>query len=285
MEDFIKAGADFTRGFVLPLKGASLLWHSTGTKRWALLPLIVNTILYILILLLFFYLIGRLQIPQVEWDFLWSLGKWLSDAINWLAPVLKWIVLLPVAFLFCYFTFTLTGMVIASPFNDMLSEKVEGKLTGRDPEGSLPLRLTVKEGITSLFSSLRFALWQGFWTALCLPLLLLPGVGALLLYCVSAYYSGIGFMDTALARNHFEHKRKMLFIREKRWEVLGLGAAMELLVLIPAAGLLMLPLGVTAGTMLYCDQDWEDFCNRHKLPPISNPQTTPSATTDAEAGS
>ena len=41
-----------------------------------------------------------------------------------------------------------------------------------------------------------------------------------------------------------------------RWEIFGMGVAMELLFMIPFAGLLLLPLGVTAGTMIYCGADW-----------------------------
>ena len=50
-----------------------------------------------------------------------------------------------------------------------------------------------------------------------------------------------------------------------RFQMLGLGMAMEILFLIPFAGLLMLPVGVTAGTLLYCRIDWTQWLAANKL--------------------
>ena len=59
----------FISGFLLPLKGAKLLLASKKTKRWAILPLIVNFIIYLLIISLFIWLIKRIHIPELSWDF------------------------------------------------------------------------------------------------------------------------------------------------------------------------------------------------------------------------
>ncbi len=251
----------FVKGFFLPLKGARLLLSTRRTKRWAAMPLVVNFIIYILLLSTFFWLISLLKIPELSWDFWGAFGSWLSTVINDMAGILKWTISIPLAFALCYFTFTVVGMVVAAPFNDILSEKLENYLCldshGDGDAQERPLRLDMKAAVISIISSLKFAFRQIFYSIIVLPLLLIPFVGATVLFLVTAYYSGIGFLDVGMARNYLPHQCKLPAIYQNRWQIIGFGAGMDLLFMIPFAGLLMLPLGVAGGTILYCDIDWE----------------------------
>ena len=137
----------------------------------------------------------------------------------------------------------------------------------------LGLGLTLKGTIYSLWGSLVIALTQIACALLVLPLVLVPVVGFVPLFVVNAYFTGLGFFDVGVARNllRMPHKRAML--SEHRWQVLGLGVSMQLLFMLPLVGLLMLPLGVTAGTMLYCDCDWAGVLKKRGLlfPPGFHP--------------
>ncbi len=251
----------FVKGFLLPVKGAKLLLSTRRTKRWAAMPLIVNFIIYIMLLSTFFWLVSLLKIPQLSWEFWGSFGSWLSTIINDMAGILKWTICIPLAFALCYFTFTVVGMVVAAPFNDILSEKLENYIcldrSISDVAQERPLRLDMKAAVISIISSLKFAFRQILYSILVLPLLLIPFVGATVLFLVTAYYSGIGFLDVGMARNYLPHQCKLPAIYQNRWQVIGFGAGMDLLFMIPFAGLLMLPLGVSGGTILYCDIEWE----------------------------
>ena len=185
----------------------------------------------------------------------------MSSLVNSLSGVLKWTLALPLIFILCYFTFSIVGMVIAAPFNDILSEKLEDFICAEKKEHNQdverPLRLDIKAMVISIVSSLKFAAKQIFYSTLVLPLLLIPFVGATALFLVSSYYAGIGFLDVGMARNYLPHNCKLPAINQQRWKIIGLGAGMEVLFMIPLAGLLMLPLGVAGGTELYCSIDWE----------------------------
>ena len=252
---------DFVAGFLLPLAGAKLLLSTRRTKRWAVMPLIVNFVIYILLLSVFFWLLTRIQIPEVTWDFWGSTGSWLSEVINDMAGVLKWTLAIPLVLVLCYFTFTLVGMVVAAPFNDILSEKLENQLcrggSDRENEPEIPLRLNMKAALISISSSFKFAMCQVFYSIIALPFLLIPFVGATLLFLVTAYFTGIGFLDVGMARNYLPHECKLPAIHQNRWRIIGFGAGMDVLFMIPFAGLLLLPLGVAGGTSMYCDIDWE----------------------------
>lgn len=253
------------QGICLPFEGLAFMRKAPGARRWAIMPLFINMLVYALILILAFWLVEKVHIPEVHWEFWWGLGSALAAFVNVIAPYFKWIVSLPLIFTICYFSFTFMGMLIAAPFNDILSEKIETYLTGYDAAGDAPLRLTLRAMYISLLSSLRFAGRQIICALLCLPLLFIPVAGVIIMFVAMSYYAGLGFLDIGMARNFLAYRHKMVAARENRWRLIGIGLVMELLFLIPLTGLLVLPLGVAGGTLLYCRLNWADLLQRHNL--------------------
>lgn len=243
-------------GLTTPLAAARLLLGAPKLKRFAILPLAANTIVYGLVVVLAFYWLANWQ-PQVgPWDFGWDLGALAAKSLNLAMGPLKWLVGLPIMLLACYFTFTTVGMIVASPFNDILSERVERHLCHPSRDPVISTRQLAVSMAKSLIDSLVIVIRQIAMTLLVLPLLLIPVVGFLPLLLVTAHYTGLGLVDVAMARNHLRPVHKRTMIRDRRWEIFGLGLAMEFLFFVPGGGLLVLPVGVTAGTLLYCQYDW-----------------------------
>lgn len=258
--------SQFKNGFFLPLQAALMILKSRGLKCWALIPLVINILLYILIISLGLWLLDSISIPEVEWDFVGKLGVYLSDIVNYLGSFSKWAVGIPVIILICYFSFTIVGMIIAAPFNDILSEKFENYIgTEQEDAPDIPLRLNFTAALISIYSTLGFVSKQVFWSILALPLLFIPVVGMLPLFLVTSYFSGVGFLDVGMARNYLRYPHKKAAIKQNFWVVLGFGVAMELLFLVPLLGLLMLPLGVGGGTVLYCKVDWAGLLKKRGL--------------------
>lgn len=249
--------AAFTFGFSLPMRAVNLLLGTRGLKRFAVLPLVFNVLLYGLFLAGAVWLIGLIEVQVGPWEFWWGLGGWLANVINWSFGPLKWLVAVPVLLLLCYYTFTMVGLIVAAPFNDMLSERVERAICEPKEKQSLPLRVTTALMFQSMLDALGILGRQILWTLLVLPLVFVPVVGFLPLFLVGAHFAGLGYFDTSMARNNLRNRHKQPVLRVHRWEILGLGVAMQLLFLIPFVGLLMLPVGVTAGTILYTRIDWE----------------------------
>lgn len=273
--------ARFAYGFSLPLRGASLLMRRRRLKRFAILPLIANAVLYVIVLAVAVWFIGSWD-PQVgEWQFWGPVGGWLSTAVNWSAGPLKWLVAIPLLLAFCWFTFQVVGMIVASPFNDILSERVERTLCFPKEQLDVPLRLTAANAVVGVLDSTKIVALQVVATILVLPLLFVPVVGAVPLLLVTAYFAGLGFFDVSMARNDLRYRHKRAKISDIRAELFGLGVAMELLFLIPFMGLLMLPVGVTAGTMLYCGIDWEAHFERRGITPPRTWQAPVIATAEA----
>lgn len=256
MNDSFSFFSEFIAGFLLPFRGALFLVKNRGLKRFAVLPLLFNFILYLTALAVLVWLIGVWEIKPAEWDFWWSFGSWLAALANWLRGGLKLLAGV-VAVMAAFFTFTGVGLVLASPLNDMLSEKVEAVWRGKAKKLDLPWRFTVRAALLSVCDSLGNLFKQLFWSILCLPFLLIPVLGFIPLFLAGSYFSGFGFLDSGMARNFLRPRHKRLLSRKRFWRIIGLGSSMQTLFFIPLVGLLLLPVGVAAGTLLYCDNDWE----------------------------
>ncbi len=246
----------FRRGLTLPFRGARFLLANKGVKRYAVLPLIANVILYGIALSVFIYFLWNWNIYEVTWDFLGPVGRWLSYVVNWMGWLIKFVIAM-VALAAAFFTFTAVGMALASPLNDMLSEKTEAMIVGGVERVDLPFRFTVRAALLSFGDSLWNLVKQLFYTIIVLPFLFIPVVGFIPLFLVGGYFAGFGFLDSSMARNFLRPRHKMLLAGDRFWEILGFGACMQALFAVPFVGMLLMPVGVVAGTILYCSGDWD----------------------------
>ncbi|MBN1256557.1 MAG: EI24 domain-containing protein [Planctomycetes bacterium] len=258
----------FLRGFFSPLRALRLFLAHPGLKRYALLPLLVNIVIFGLILAITIYWIlpGIDLSGYVPESDAWYLS-WFLTPLKWVVTTFKWLFGLATIFFLFFYGFTAIGLVIASPFNDLLSEKVEGVLQGGGGQAKISLFVWGKATLFSLWESTKIAIWQLFFTLLTLPFLLLPIIGAAPLFVVNAYFGGLGFMDVALARHFLGSRHRQAGFAGRKMEIFGLGTAMVILMAIPLVGLLTLPLGVVAATILYCEIDWAGRLNRYGIKP------------------
>lgn len=257
--------AAFGRGMFLPFRGFRFLLATRGLKRYAVLPLIFNVILYCLAMGVFFYSVWHWDVYSVTWDFWGPVGRGLAAAVNWMGWLVKLVVVV-LGLAAAFFTFTGVGMALASPFNDILSEKTEMAYLGVDVKPGMPFRFTMRAGVLSFWDSLRNLVRQLFYTILALPFLLVPLIGFVPLFLVGAYFAGFGLLDSSMARNFLRPPHKKLLVSKRYWEIVGFGAAMQISFAIPGLGMLLMPVGVVAGTLMYCGEDWETLLADGGLP-------------------
>ncbi|MFH0911612.1 MAG: EI24 domain-containing protein [Planctomycetota bacterium] len=239
----------FLRGFFSPLRAAGFLLSHKGLKRYALIPLLFNLLAFGLILAAFFRLFARLDVENYSPAWMGAFGQWALAIGKWGFAFALYLFLL-------LYGFTAVGLVLAGPWNDLLSEKVEAVFCGGGEGAGLKFSLWLRATMHTLWDSLSIVLREGLFTILALPFLLIPVVGVLPLLFVGAYYGGLGFYDIPLARHFLRPDHRRAGLAGKRWEWVGLGSAMMFFLLVPLAGLVFLPLGVTAATLSYCEVDW-----------------------------
>jgi CysZ protein len=257
MRAFLDAG----RGFRLAFGGLTFLGQRRVLWKWALLPSVVNIIVFAVAFAVF--LTFYPDIYQLATGFLRLEAPSAWYAWLWVAPLrlLAWIIgllLLITVLVGLYVAFLLLGTVIASPFLDVLAQRVEVLATGR-----LPAEATTFFGaVRAIGSSLIVELSKlGFFLLVQIPLLLLSLIPLLTPFTtVAAALFTMLFLPLEYAGFAMDHRRmrfaeRRAMIWRHRWLMLGYGAAAFLTMLIPLLNFVCLPVLVVGGTLLLIECD------------------------------
>ncbi len=248
--------------FAQALRGSTYPFEALRFSRehnlWGLMtiPIVINIILFGIVASLSFVFV----LPWMK-----AFGIWLAamrpdivviGAIVGALIYLVWILLGVVLIGLSGFFILLLGQAIASPFLDILSERVEYIVLGT-PEEPLTAKLVMRAlifGITDLVWSIIYLL------AFQIPILMLgliPGVGtipaSILSFSVTALLLSQEFVGLPLTRKWVGYRRRWTMIWQNKWLTLGFGSTAMLVLLVPFVNLLLLPLASVGGTLLYCD--------------------------------
>ena len=239
MVELVRGAGDVARGgrFLL---GAPGLWI------WVVAPALVTLVLLVGIIAGAVWLID----PVVGW-----VAAHLPDAVaGWVGGLLRFVVVVGLVILGFVMFVSLAG-ALAGPFCEILSEKVEEKVTGRPaPDaGNFVVGL-----VTGLVHAARRLLVSLFGIVLVMALSsLIPIVGGIIAAAV-AFYLAAGSaaydcFDAVHARRSWSYRRKMDFLRAHRGRSLGLGGATAALLIVPFVNLVALGIGATGATLAALD--------------------------------
>ena len=244
----------FLKGLYYPLDAILMLFRE-NLWRLALIPIAVNLVLMGLILAAILFWLGP-YLNQLD-VFLNTLN--LGPYLAWFAGFLSslmWVISAVVSFLLSGVFVYLIGQAVASPFLDILGERVEKIVLGVDevPVGLRAMGRSVLMAFSDLF-------WSIFvWVILHIPLLLialLPLIGAPIWstgsFVVSAFIVAVDFAGLPMARRLVPFRKRFVILWRLRWLSLGLGTALFILLFIPGVNLLALPVAAIAGSLCYCD--------------------------------
>lgn len=218
------------------------LWH------WVAAPFV----LVALLLGALVWLAVRFAGPLLD-RWLGALPGWLGDT---LPGLLSWL-LIALLLVAGYVVFVGVAMILAAPFNEMLSEDIEAELTGA-PAERFSLPRFVRDLVVGLVHGLRrVALYLGLSAVLFAVGLLVPIAGppvaAALGALVTARFAAYDSYDAVLARKRWAYRDKGAFLGAHRARTLGLGVAVAALLVVPLLNLLALPLGAAGATIGYLD--------------------------------
>ena len=253
--------AAFARGLSYPVLAFRLIRADPWLRRYALLPFLINLAIFSLALGAFVWWFDDLYRLVTAWAHVARPEAWVWLPLYWLARVFRGIVALFLAIaalLAVWFTFTLVGNVVASPFNDRLSAATERRLGLRAPdeEGSGLLGIG-REGWRAVNDELRRMIFFVLVQAALLPLNVVPVAGSLAYAALSVAFGvlfvALDFTDYAMSRRRipFAERRRTVFRHGAL--MAGFGSALFLTIFVPGLSLLCMPLGVVGGTLLYAD--------------------------------
>jgi CysZ protein len=182
-----------------------------------------------------------------------AIEAWLPAWLDWLA----WL-LLPIAVLgvlvIVWLGFTLLANLFGSPFNGILSERVQREYA---PDLKIGALSAWKEAIKAPYFEL---VKIGYFLLLAIPPLILtviPGVNVLAPLVWAIYGSwilAVEYCDYPMANDGIGLREQKSRLRQDRWLALGFGAGVMTLTLIPGLNLVAMPSAVIGATLLWCDR-------------------------------
>ncbi|MBI2608675.1 MAG: EI24 domain-containing protein [Deltaproteobacteria bacterium] len=229
-------------------------------KRVALIPFMINMIIFILLIIgLIYYLPTGIQFLQNHF-----LRETLPESSFFY--YFFWIFFFILGFFLSFFITLFLGIIISSPFNDLLSSKTEELI--KEGENSDLLSLDgrgleerVKRGFGDMWLSVSNEI-KKFILLIVLQLILivlnfLPVLGTTLYSILSLFiaflFLAFEFTDYSFARKRFLFKEKKSVVFRNFCLFLGFGASLFIVLLVPFVNFFLIPVGVVGGTLLYCD--------------------------------
>jgi len=245
MPGLLPAGA--RGGLLAPLKAGSFLRGHPRLLPLALAPFLVNLGLFALLIWLGYSRFGAwvrafLPLDQGWW---WVLLYYLLAALVALNLLALQV-----------FLFAVVGGVIAAPFLEVLTRRVEALAVASAPQSWAEVGWLAEILRVAGQAFKRLALYAGVMLCL-LALNLLPVLGSLL-YAVLALaatccFLALEFLDYPLDRRDLTFRQKLGYLRGLGLRGFCFGAAVCLIGMAPLVNLLLLPLAAVGGTLLYLE--------------------------------
>jgi CysZ protein len=233
------------------MRGASYLITGLGwlgrprLRGFVIVPLLINTVIFG----------GAIWWGSRKLDDLSNwLASYLPDWLNWLTWLL-WPLFVAAALLVAFYAFTVVANVIASPFNGLLSERVEALARpGRARPETGPLW---KEIAAAPLVELKKLSYFIGWAIPLLILFVIPGVNAaapLIWLAFSAWMLALQYVDYPMGNHGIRFKEQRRLLAEQRTLALGFGAAVLFITLIPVVNFLAMPASVIGATLLWVEE-------------------------------
>lgn len=229
--------------FFLPFRGIVLIFKP-GVKRFALIPLVINALIYIgigWIATVYFEDFTARYLPQ---DDIWHYLNW----ILWPLAIVAYV-------LVAFYSFTLVANFIGAPFNGLLAAHVENYLTGKlPPETDESIASAVLPALIGEIQKMFYFL------ALVIPVLtlfLVPGINAIaptLWLLLGLWFLTIEYCDYPMGNHGIRPTNQRKALASRRLDSLAFGAGAAVLMMTPVLQLAAMPAIVAGATRFWLER-------------------------------
>ena len=238
----------FAVGFSYPFRAGHFLIANPKLLVYVMIPFLINTVVFtgaVWFGLDFFNETVITMIPQ-------------GDAWYWvILYYFLWIIAVLATVLLVFFSFAIIGNLVASPFNDLLSERTEQLITGIRNDEPFRLAIFIRDSLhTVLDEALKMS---AFLAGMLLLLLLniLPGFGAALYTVLSLLWTAtflvVEYTGYVFTRKKQKFADQRQFIAKRKGLSLGFGFGALCLLAIPFLQFFTIPLSVVGAVHLMND--------------------------------
>jgi len=223
----------FMEGFRLVLK--------PGLRPYVIVPALINTIVLALMIAVS---VSEFS-PWVE-----RLISFLPDWLSFLSWLIWFLASIIVAFVLFYL-FTIVANIIASPFNAVLSIKVEESLIGRPLVSNSSFWLVLPRALWRELSKLMYLLPRMLGLLLISVIPVVNAVAPFLWILFSAWMMAVQYTDYAADNNEVSFSELRQRLARKRVDSVLFGLPAYLVLAIPLVNLILLPVAVAGGTVFW----------------------------------
>ncbi|TDF42079.1 sulfate transporter CysZ [Alteromonadaceae bacterium M269] len=239
-------------GFSYFMQGFSLI-RTKGIKRFVLIPLMVNLILFSIA---FTYLIKQVDIfiaTLIDW-----IPNWLSWLTEWLSYFIWPLALITILLVFSYFFNTLANW-IAAPFNGLLAEKIELHLRGKAIEsgGWMDLIKDIPRTLGREFTKLLYYIPRAI--GYLILFFLLPVVGQVIWFLFTAWMMAIQYCDYAFDNHKVPFPTMRKALQQETGTSIVFGSAVTLFAMVPVINFLVMPVAICGATAMWVEEFQPDL--------------------------
>ncbi|MBY8089177.1 sulfate transporter CysZ [Vibrio fluvialis] len=228
---------------------------SPGIRRFVLMPLLTNILLVGGAL---YYLFSHLDSWINDW-----MGQ-IPDWLSWLSYILWPLLVITILATFSYFFSTLANF-IAAPFNGLLAEKVEEKLTGKkvNDDGVLAVVKDVPRIMAREWRKLVYVLPKAIGLFI---LLLIPALGQtlgpILWFIFTAWMLAIQYCDYPFDNHKVTFNDMRNSLKQKQGKAYTFGMLVSVLTTIPVVNLFVMPVAVCGATAMWVNEFRRQYVNQ-----------------------
>jgi CysZ protein len=237
--------SEFYRGFSYPFQAGRFLLQNPGLLKYILVPFLINLAVFSGALYLGLHFFNDFVIHRLPQ----------GDAWYWIfLYYFLWILAALVTAVGVFFSFSVVGNFLASPFNDLLSQRTEEKLAGKRDRGSFSLKIFWHESLQTYKEEGKRMLFFLGGMVLLLFLNLIPWVGTLL-YAITSFIFTLFFLDAEFtgfffSRRHWTFHQQRRYILARKSLMSGFGTAILAILAIPFLQFFCIPVAVVGATSL-----------------------------------
>lgn len=232
-------------GFQYLIDGFRLL-SKPGLRRFVVIPLFINIILFVLLFILMRHYMGEFNV--------WF-ESYLPAWLKWLGTVL-WLLFFISFFLILIYTFVTIANIIAAPFNSLLAEKVEYYLSGSLPE-SKNLLENIKDMpriIGRQISILIYYLPRAVFILILFFIPVVQAIAAILWFLFNAWFMTLTYIDYPTDNHRIPLRDVRVWLKQKKGVSFGFGISVLIFTMIPFLNFFTIPAAVAGATKFWVNE-------------------------------
>ncbi len=232
-------------------KGFELI-KSKGIRRFVFIPLTINILLFSIA---FYYIYLQLDIYMIMFS------NWLPQWLTWLSAIL-WPLAVITVLVISSFIFSSVANWLAAPFNGLLSEKIEAKLTGEVmiSGDSLDVVKVIPRTLAREWRKLQYYLPRaiGFF----LLMLFLPIIGQIIWFLFVAWMMAVQYKDYPFDNHKVPFSTMKSTLQQNKSLSYSFGITVTLFSMLPIINLIVMPVAICGATALWVDHYRSEFVPR-----------------------